>query len=116
MHVLKIASVLLASVMLAGGAMAADEAVKFPVPATTIYPGDVIKDEMLMDRNFAPNIQGASAFINDRAALVGRVARRQLMAGHLIPINGLEEQKAVTRGAVVKVLVEVVAPALAVTV
>ncbi len=106
MHVLKIASVLLASVMLAGGAMAAEEAVKFPVPATTIYPGDVIKDEMLMDRNFAPNIQGASAFINDRAALVGRVARRQLMAGHLIPINGLEEQKAVTRGAVVKVLVE----------
>jgi flagella basal body P-ring formation protein FlgA len=59
-----------------------------------------------MDRNFAPNIQGASAFINDRASLVGRIARRTLLAGHLIPINGLEDLKAVTRGAVVKVLVE----------
>jgi flagellar basal body P-ring formation protein FlgA len=106
MRVLKIVSFLLAGVMLAGGAMAAEDAVKYPVPATTIYPGDVIKDEMIMDRNFAPNIQGASAFINDRAALVGRTARRTLTAGYLIPINGLEDQKTVTRGAVVKVLVE----------
>jgi len=106
MRVLKIAFLLLAGVMLAGGATAAEEAVKYPVPATTIYPGDVIKDEMIMDRNFAPNIQGASAFVNDRAALVGRTARRTLNAGHLIPINGLEDQKVVTRGAVVKVLVE----------
>jgi len=106
MRVLKLLSLMLASVTLAGSAMAAEEAVKYPVPATQIYPGDVIKDEMIMDRSFAPNIQGASAFINDRATLVGRVARRTLMAGHLIPINGLEEQKAVTRGAVVKVLVE----------
>lgn len=106
MRVLKLVSLTLASIMLAGGALAADDAVKYPVPATTIYPGDVIRDEMIMDRNFAPNIQGASAFINDRAALVGRTARRTLIAGHLIPVNGLEDQKAITRGAVVKVLVE----------
>ena len=100
----------LAGVLLAAGiahdASAAEESVRYPVPATQIYPGDVIKDEMIMDRNFAPNIQGASAFIYDRAALVGRTARRTLNAGHLIPINGLEDQKVVTRGAVVKVLVE----------
>lgn len=91
---------------IASVAHAAEEPVRYPVPATAIYPGDVIRDEMIMDRNFAPNIQGASAFINDRASLVGRVARRTLLAGHLIPINGLEDLKAVTRGAVVKVLVE----------
>lgn len=91
---------------IASVAQAADEFVRYPVPATAIYPGDVIRDEMIMDRNFAPNIQGASAFINDRASLVGRIARRTLLAGHLIPINGLEDLKAVTRGAVVKVLVE----------
>ena len=79
---------------------------RLPVPSVAIRAGEVIKDEMIMDRNFAPNIQGASAFINDRAALVGRTARRTLNAGHLIPINGLEDQKVVTRGAVVKVLVE----------
>lgn len=91
---------------IAGVANAAEDAVRYPVPATTIYPGDVIRDEMIMDRNFAPNVQGASAFINDRASLVGRIARRTLLAGYLIPINGLEDLKAVTRGAVVKVLVE----------
>ena len=91
---------------IASVAQAADESVRYPVPATAIYPGDVIRDEMIMDRNFAPNIQGASAFINDRASLFGRIARRTLLAGHLIPINGLEDLKAVTRGAVVKVLVE----------
>ena len=110
MQIITIAIRWLASIALAAGiagaAQAADEAVRYPVPATTIYPGDLIRDEMIMDRNFAPNIQGASAFINDRASLVGRVARRTLLAGHLIPINGLEDQKVVTRGAVVKVLVE----------
>ena len=91
---------------IAGVANAAEDSVRYPVPATAIYPGDVIRDEMIMDRNFAPNIQGASAFISDRASLIGRVARRALLAGHLIPVNGLEDLKAVVRGAVVKVLVE----------
>jgi len=110
MRTVTIITRLFASVLLAGGiagsAWAAEESVRYPVPATAIYPGDVIKDEMLMERNFAPNIQGASAFINDRAALVGRIARRTLPAGYLIPINGLEDQKVVSRGSVVKVLVE----------
>ena len=101
---------LLASALLAGGVAssthAAEESVRYPVPATAIYPGDVIRDEMIMERSFAPNIQGASAFISDRAALVGRIARRTLPAGYLIPINGLEDQKVVSRGSVVKVLVE----------
>src|SRR4051812_34700699 len=93
----RLAGILLAAAV-AGGAASAEEAVRYPVPATQIYPGDVIKDEMIMDRNFAPNIQGASAFINDRTMLVGRIARRTLLAGHLIPVNGLEDQKTVVRG------------------
>jgi flagella basal body P-ring formation protein FlgA len=110
MHAVRIVTLVLASFVLAAGivgvANAAEDAVRYPVAATAIYPGDVIRDEMIMERSFGPNIQGASAFINDRASLVGRVARRTLLAGHLIPINGLEDLKAVTRGAVVKVLVE----------
>ena len=39
---------------------------RFPVPATTIYPGDLIKDEMIIERTFAPNMPGAAAFISDR--------------------------------------------------
>jgi flagella basal body P-ring formation protein FlgA len=80
--------------------------VRFPVPATAIYPGDVIKDEMIIERSFAPNLPGAAAFINERPLAVGRIARRTLFPGQLIPINALEEQKVVTRGNVVKVLIE----------
>ncbi|HEY0329363.1 MAG TPA: flagellar basal body P-ring formation chaperone FlgA [Rhodopseudomonas sp.] len=84
----------------------AEEPAHFPVPATTIYPGDLIKDEMIIDRSFAPNLPGAAAFVGERPAVVGHIARRTLLPGQLIPINALEEQKIVARGSVVKVIVE----------
>ncbi|ABD86662.1 flagellar basal body P-ring formation chaperone FlgA [Rhodopseudomonas palustris] len=84
----------------------AEEPARFPVPATVIYPGDLIKDEMIIDRSFAPNLPGVAAFVGDRPAVVGRIARRTLLPGQLIPINALEEQKLVSRGSVVKVVVE----------
>jgi flagella basal body P-ring formation protein FlgA len=88
-----------------GGAIA-EEPTRFPVPATAIYPGDLIKEEMIIDRAFAPNMPGAAAFVSERPMAVGRVARRTLLPGQLIPINALEEQKIVTRGNIVKVVVE----------
>ncbi|WP_245474517.1 flagellar basal body P-ring formation chaperone FlgA [Bradyrhizobium sp. Leo121] len=90
----------------AGGGAIAEDSVRLLVPATVIYPGDVIKDELIIDRAFGPNMPGAAAFAADRASLVGRVARRTLVAGQPIPINALEEQKLVARGNVVKVIVE----------
>lgn len=84
----------------------AQESVRYPVPATTIYPGDVIRDEMIVDRNFAPNIPGAAAFVGDRVTVVGRTARRLLVAGQMIPINALEDLKIISRGSVVKVVIE----------
>jgi flagellar basal body P-ring formation protein FlgA len=95
---------LIASVM-CGGAIA-EEPARFPVPATAIYPGDLIKEEMIIDRAFAPNMPGAAAFVSERPMAIGRIARRTLLPGQLIPINALEEQKIVTRGNVVKVVVE----------
>jgi flagella basal body P-ring formation protein FlgA len=95
---------LIASAM-CGGAIA-EEPPRFPVPATAIYPGDLIKEEMIIDRAFAPNMSGAAAFVSERPMAVGRIARRTLLPGQLIPINALEEQKIVTRGNVVKVVVE----------
>lgn len=87
-------------------AMAAEEALHLPVPATTIYPGDTIRDELIMDRAFGPNMPGAAAFVSDRAALLGRTVRRTLGAGQPIPLNALEDQKVVTRGNAVKVVIE----------
>ena len=88
------------------GSAIAEEPARFPVPATAIYPGDLIKEEMIIDRAFAPNMPGAAAFVSERPMAVGRIARRTLLPGQLIPINALEEQKIVTRGNVVKVIVE----------
>jgi flagella basal body P-ring formation protein FlgA len=95
----------LVAFVLCGGAIAEDSA-RLPVPATVIYPGDVIKDELIIDRAFAPNMPGAQAFVSDRAAAVGHIARRTLLSGQPIPINAIEEQKLVTRGNVVRVIVE----------
>jgi flagella basal body P-ring formation protein FlgA len=100
-----IATFTLVATVMCGGAIA-EEPRHFPVPVTAIYPGDLIKEEMIIDRAFAPNVQGAAAFVGERALAVGQIARRTLLAGQLIPINALEEQKVVTRGNVVKVIVE----------
>ena len=44
---------LVASVV--GGSAMAEEPARFPVPAMTIHPGELIKDDMIIDRAFAPN-------------------------------------------------------------
>jgi flagellar basal body P-ring formation protein FlgA len=101
----RIAAAALAAPVICGGAMA-EEPLRLPVPVTTIYPGDLIKDEMLIDRAFAPNMPGAAAFVGDRLTVVGRTARRTLLPGQLIPNNAVEDQKIVNRGSVVKVVIE----------
>jgi flagella basal body P-ring formation protein FlgA len=101
----RIAAVAVAVSVIGDGAKA-EEPVRYPVPVTTIYPGDLIKDEMLIDRAFAPNMQGAAAFVGERLAVVGRTARRTLVPGQLIPNNAIEDLKAVNRGSVVKVVIE----------
>ncbi|GLR85191.1 flagella basal body P-ring formation protein FlgA [Bradyrhizobium iriomotense] len=87
------------------GAAAAEER-RLPVPAVTIRPGEVIKDEMVTERAFAPNLLGVALFIETRPTLVGRMARRTLLPGQPIPTNAVEDPWAVARGAIVKVIVE----------
>jgi flagella basal body P-ring formation protein FlgA len=101
-----IAALALIASLTGGGAIAQQQPTQLPVPATAIYPGDVIKEEMIIERAFAPNMQGVAAFFAARGLVVGQIARRTLMPGQPIPINALEDQKVVTRGNVVKVVVE----------
>jgi flagellar basal body P-ring formation protein FlgA len=79
---------------------------RLPVPAVTIRAGEVIKEEMIMERAFAPNLLGVAQFIEARPTLLGRMARRTLLPGQPIPVNAVEDPWAVARGAVVKVVVE----------
>jgi flagella basal body P-ring formation protein FlgA len=74
-----------------------------PVPAITIYPGDVIKDEWLKNRDF-PGEAGAA--VTAREALVGKVARRTLLPGVPVPPNAVAEPHAVANGAKVRILYE----------
>ena len=91
-----------ALVVVAGHAGAAE---RRPVPAVTIYPGDVIRDQMITDADF-PDAVASSAYASSRAMLVGKVARRTLLPGQSIPSNAIGEPKLVTVGAMVRLVYE----------
>ena len=74
-----------------------------PVPTQVIYPGDRISDALLTEASdVAPT--AAQGAIADRSQLVGKVARRTLLPGKPIPLNGVEEARAVSVGALVKIV------------
>lgn len=76
-----------------------------PVPSVTIYPGDQIKNSLLVDRNFAGRLLAPQGgVITSRAQLVGKLARRTLLPGLPIPINAVTVPNAVTNGEKVKVV------------
>ena len=91
---LGLASVLAATTGSVTGVLAGE---RRPVPAVTIYPGDVIHDAMIADADF-PDAVPSNLFAGNRAALVGKVARRTLLPGQAIPVNALGEPKLVTIG------------------
>ncbi len=75
-----------------------------PVPAITIYPGDVIRDGMLTERDLPADFAGRSVTILDRSSLVGKTARRTLLPGLPVSTNAVGEPKAVTTGSMVRVV------------
>ncbi len=88
--------------MFAGGV--AEAAQTIPVPTVTIYPGDIIRDTMLTERDMPDDFAGRTMTVLDREALVGKTARRTLLPGLPIAVNGIGEPKIVTVGAMVKVV------------
>jgi flagella basal body P-ring formation protein FlgA len=75
-----------------------------PVPAVVIYPGDVITDSMLIDREMPPSFPGRSAILDGRSMIVGKAARRTLLPNMPIPINAVGAPKIVTNGAMVLIV------------
>lgn len=69
-----------------------------PVPAGTIGVGEIISEAMLQDRSFSPTSADRIPVFTNRASLVGKVARRVLMAGNPIPLNAVGPARVVTRG------------------
>lgn len=62
-----------------------------PVPSVTILQGDVLADELIIEERFVANARQLQNYHTAREAVVGKVARRVLPAGHAIPINALRE-------------------------
>jgi flagella basal body P-ring formation protein FlgA len=78
-----------------------------PVPTVVIYPGDVIKDTNLVDRDVSADLPASTlAAIDSRSAIVGKIARRTLLPGLPIPPSAISDPKAVVNGAEVRLLYE----------
>ncbi len=88
---------------LVGSTPARAGARSLPVPAQVIYPGDRISESMLKDSSEA-EIAEAGGVIDNRAELVGKVARRTLLPGRAIAPGAVEEPRAITTGALVQLV------------
>lgn len=91
---------------LAGGAAFAAPPEQLPVAAVTIYPGDTIAPDMLNSGTFPAGTTERYPIIASRDELVGKVARRTLLAGKLIARNTVSEPDLVQKGAIVAILYE----------
>lgn len=69
-----------------------------PVPVVTIYTGDTITDALIEERRFPTTVRIRQAVVEGRGPLIGKVARRTLLAGKPIPVNAVTEPMLVTRG------------------
>jgi flagella basal body P-ring formation protein FlgA len=68
-----------------------------PTPKVVIYPGDVIRGDMLVD-DVKPIRDSGGAYIENRDSIVGKVARLTLLPGHAIPSAGIANRKLVVSG------------------
>jgi flagella basal body P-ring formation protein FlgA len=75
-----------------------------PVPTVTLYPGDTITAEQLTDRRFRLSPRNMQAVALTRSIVVGKIARRTLVAGQVIPQNAVEDLKLVKRGVPIRVV------------
>jgi len=88
-------------------AAAASEKILLPVPAMTLYPGDVITDQVLVDRDVSSDpVMSKLAGASTRAELLGKVARRTLLPGQPIPSSAVGKPTIVAPGGKVQIVYE----------
>lgn len=93
--------------LLLGAQTARAAELELPVPRVTIYPGDVIGDDQLIERAFIARTVARATVHEAREALIGKVARRTLLQGQPIPVNGIRDPYVVTQGKTALVVFEV---------
>ena len=70
-----------------------------PVPTEPIFPGEVITDDKLTERQFQTTAQSVAGFAIEREQIIGKEAHRRFIAGMPIALGGLGTPLAVKRGA-----------------
>jgi flagella basal body P-ring formation protein FlgA len=75
-----------------------------PTPKSVIYPGDIIRDDMLIDLPEGGARDTGGPFVEDRSVVVGKMARLTLLPGHAIPYTGIANRKLVANGAEVRLV------------
>ena len=86
-----------------GVAVAHGDTVELPVPKVTLYPGDAISGEALTMQVFAPGAERLPV-VKTREAVEGKVARRTLLAGKPIPLNGIRNADVIQQGKSVRLV------------
>jgi flagellar basal body P-ring formation protein FlgA len=79
---------------------------ELPVPRATIYPGDTIADDVLVERAFIAHTVARGTVFETRQAVVGKVARRTLLQGQPIPVAGTRDPYIVAQGSTALVVFE----------
>jgi flagellar basal body P-ring formation protein FlgA len=79
---------------------------ELPVPRATIYPGELIGEENVVERAFIAHTVARATVYEARQAVVGKVARRTLLQGLPIPIAGTRDPYVVAQGNMALVVFE----------
>lgn len=69
-----------------------------PVPSLTLYPGDRISADAMIDKVFSVNAANLQSYAIDLRQLEGKYAKRTLVAGQPIALASIKEQDAVQKG------------------
>lgn len=84
-------------------APAAPNTILVPVPAVTLYAGDVISDAVLTDRPVPISTLERGGIVGGRGALIGKAVRRTVLAGVPVPLNAVADVQVVTKGVATRV-------------
>jgi len=74
-----------------------------PTPRIVIYPGDIIRDDMLSNLP-AEVARGVGPFAETYSAVIGKMARRTLLPGAAIPLAAIDLPRLVVNGGEVKLV------------
>ena len=76
---------------------------QLPVPKITIYPGDPIGADLLTLKTFPIHADQGPVTL-DPGALIGKVARRTLIAGRPVPPSYVHDREVIQKGKPVRVV------------